>query len=137
MSGQEHKHKGICLQVLGGLLDEAKLLLDIGLKPSDSMASRAIGYRQTMAWLLSIQEQGTVSDADIKQLVYNIQAPSRNLLKSQFTFHRDLKMFHWVDAQPGIDSVVNHIVNELDLPQHQGNLSGSLPPRCPSYPCRS
>ena len=40
------------LQVFSGLLDEARMLLLLGLKPGDNQATRAIGYRQAMEWLV-------------------------------------------------------------------------------------
>jgi hypothetical protein len=41
-------------QVLGGLLDEAAMLLEAGVAPGSSTASRAIGYRQTMDMLVQV-----------------------------------------------------------------------------------
>jgi hypothetical protein len=38
------------LQVVGGLLEEALMLLDVGLPPNSNMATKAIGYRQAMTW---------------------------------------------------------------------------------------
>ena len=38
-------------QVFTGLLDEARMLLDMGIAPGSNNASRAIGYRQAMNFL--------------------------------------------------------------------------------------
>lgn len=40
----------VLLQVVGGLLAEALMLLDAGLAPNSNMATKAIGYRQAMTW---------------------------------------------------------------------------------------
>ncbi|KAL2944503.1 tRNA dimethylallyltransferase 9 [Bienertia sinuspersici] len=46
-----------------GILAEAKWLLDIGLPPNSNSATRAIGYRQGMEYLLRCREQGGHSSA--------------------------------------------------------------------------
>lgn len=117
--------KSNATQVLGGILDEAKMLLDLGIEPSTSMPSRAIGYRQCMQWLLTVQERRKVSDADILEVAKQIQGASRRLLKGQLSFHRDLELFQWVDMRQGMESAVAHIASEVSKATHVG---ASLPP---------
>lgn len=40
-----------CCQVAGGLLDEALLLLQLGLAPNSHVATKAIGYRQACEFM--------------------------------------------------------------------------------------
>ena len=105
-------------------MDEAAALLARGLRPNECIAGRAIGYRQAMAWLLAVRERGSASDADVRQLVLDVQSASRRLLGSQLTFHRDLTLFQWVDARQGVDAAVDHMAAQVALPQHQGEGRG-------------
>lgn len=45
-------------QVFGGLLPEAAMLLEAGMAPNTTMATRAIGYRQACEWLLQVRGRG-------------------------------------------------------------------------------
>jgi tRNA dimethylallyltransferase len=106
------------VQILGGLLDEAKQLWDAGWRANSSMATRAIGYRQALQWLAEIQGHDPVSDCVVQQLAFNIQGPSRRLHRKQLVFHRELPIFHWVDASRGPDAVVDEIEASFRSSQH-------------------
>ncbi len=41
--------------MLGGLIDEAAMLLREGVAPGATSATSAIGYRQAMSWLLGVR----------------------------------------------------------------------------------
>jgi hypothetical protein len=108
------------MQILGGLLCEVHQLRKAGLGTVECPATRAVGYRQTMAWLDRVAAQRCVSDAYVQQLVFDIAGPSRRLHKGQVTFHRDLEHFHWVDATVGVDAAAAHIEQEFLRPDHVG-----------------
>lgn len=50
------------LQVAGGLLSEALMLLDQGMAPNSNIATRAIGYRQACEFM-KVREGGGVEGA--------------------------------------------------------------------------
>lgn len=108
--------------VVGGLIDEAMMLMRRGLRANQNMACRAIGYRQTLELLEAAASRGHVSDQDVVQLVLDIATASRNLVKSQCTWFRDEQLFHWVDASRPMEEVVEYIQEQICLPQHIGLL---------------
>ncbi|XP_047096434.1 tRNA dimethylallyltransferase 9-like [Lolium rigidum] len=115
-----------------GLLSEASWLLDIGLQPNmDSAsramgysASRAIGYRQTMEYLLQCRENGgNSSPQEFLEFLAKFQQTSRNFSKRQMTWFRNEKIYQWVDASQPFEAIVQFIcdayngVEEMVVPE--------------------
>ncbi len=82
--------------VAGGLLQESSQLLDAGLTSGSHVASRAIGYRQAMAFMQEARENGGATMQQLVQLVLDIAAMSRRLVKGQMTWFRGDDMYRWV-----------------------------------------
>ncbi|KAF8763055.1 hypothetical protein HU200_008905 [Digitaria exilis] len=96
----------------GGLLSEASWLLDIGLRPNINSATSAIGYRQTMEYLLQCRQNGGESTPqEFFQFLANFQSTSRNFAKRQMTWFRNEKIYQWVDASQPFEPVVQFIFN--------------------------
>ncbi|KAH9625717.1 hypothetical protein KSS87_007913 [Heliosperma pusillum] len=93
-----------------GILAEAKWLLDIGLLPNSNSATRAIGYRQGMEYLLRCRERGGHSSAvEFFSLLTEFQKASRNFAKRQLTWFRNEPIYHWLDASKPMDKVLNFV----------------------------
>lgn len=133
--------------MMGGLMQEAQMLLDLGLHPNTNCASRAIGYRQALEYLQAChaQQQAATASGDggaqgqalvqggqqalseerLVQLVRDIQAASRKLCHRQMVWFRDDQLFKWVDATAGEDAVLRQILEEWERPQHEGGCGTS------------
>ncbi|KAF2287338.1 hypothetical protein GH714_039669 [Hevea brasiliensis] len=95
-----------------GILSEAKWLLDTGLLPNSNSATRAIGYRQAMEYLLKCREQGGRSSAgEFYAFLSEFQKASRNFAKRQMTWFRNEHIYHWLDASKPLEKVLNFIYN--------------------------
>ncbi|KAL2944519.1 tRNA dimethylallyltransferase 9 [Bienertia sinuspersici] len=93
-----------------GILAEAKWLLDIGLPPNSNSATRAIGYRQGMEYLLRCREQGGHSSAkEFFSFLSEFQKASRNFAKRQMTWFRNDPIYHWLDASKPLEKVLNFV----------------------------
>ncbi|KAK8643756.1 hypothetical protein V6N13_013035 [Hibiscus sabdariffa] len=93
-----------------GILSEAKWLLDTGLLPNSNSATRAIGYRQAMEYLLHCREQGGVSSTrDFYYFLSEFQKASRNFAKRQLTWFRNEHIYYWLNASKPLDKVLNFI----------------------------
>nr|GMC70239.1 tRNA dimethylallyltransferase 9 [Ipomoea batatas] len=93
-----------------GLLSEARWLLDLGLLPNSNSATRAIGYRQAMEYLLYCREQGgSSSSRDFFAFLSEFQKASRNFAKRQLTWFRNEPLYHWIDASRPMGSVLDFI----------------------------
>ncbi|KDP32503.1 hypothetical protein JCGZ_14706 [Jatropha curcas] len=93
-----------------GILSEAKWLLDMGLLPNSNSATRAIGYRQAMEYLLNCREQGGRSSAgDFYGFLSEFQKASRNFAKRQMTWFRNEHIYHWLNASKPLEKVLNFI----------------------------
>ncbi|KAL8129795.1 hypothetical protein V2J09_018950 [Rumex salicifolius] len=92
-----------------GILPEAKWLLDIGLLPNTNSATRAIGYRQAMEYLLKCKEQGGGSASDFFTFLNEFQKASRNFAKRQMTWYRNELIYQWLDASKPLEKVLNFI----------------------------
>nr|GLL22704.1 tRNA dimethylallyltransferase 9 [Ipomoea trifida] len=93
-----------------GLLSEARWLLDLGLLPNSNSATRAIGYRQAMEYLLYCREQGGCSSSrDFFAFLSEFQKASRNFAKRQLTWFRNEPLYHWIDASRPMGSVLDFI----------------------------
>ncbi|XP_024960445.1 tRNA dimethylallyltransferase 9 [Cynara cardunculus var. scolymus] len=95
-----------------GILSEARWLLDMGLQPNSNSATRAIGYRQAMEYLLKCEEQGgRSSERDFYAFLSEFQKASRNFAKRQLTWFRNEPIYHWVDASRPLEEVLEFIYN--------------------------
>lgn len=92
-----------------GLLSEASWLLDIGLRPDMNSATRSIGYRQTMEYLLSCRERGGSSPEDLYAFLSQFQKASRNFAKRQITWFRNEQIYHWLDASKPFEEIADFI----------------------------
>ncbi|XP_062233996.1 tRNA dimethylallyltransferase 9 [Phragmites australis] len=94
----------------GGLLSEASWLLDIGLHPSINSATRAIGYKQAMEYLLHCRQNGGESTPqEFLEFLTKFQRTSRNFAKRQITWFRNENIYQWVDASQPFEAVVQFI----------------------------
>ncbi|KAJ9551735.1 hypothetical protein OSB04_015780 [Centaurea solstitialis] len=95
-----------------GILSEARWLLDIGLQPNSNSATRAIGYRQAMEYLLKCEEQGgRSSERDFYAFLSEFQKASRNFAKRQLTWFRNEPIYRWIDASRPLEEVLDFIYN--------------------------
>uniref|UniRef100_A0A5B6ZFN3 tRNA dimethylallyltransferase n=1 Tax=Davidia involucrata TaxID=16924 RepID=A0A5B6ZFN3_DAVIN len=105
-----------------GILSEARWLLDMGLLPNSNSATRAIGYRQAMEYLLKCQKQGGWSSArDFYAFLTEFQKASRNFAKRQLTWFRNEPIYHWIDASRPLENVLNFIYDAYH--DQTGNLT--------------
>ncbi|XP_061349655.1 tRNA dimethylallyltransferase 9 isoform X2 [Gastrolobium bilobum] len=109
-----------------GILSEAQWLLDTGLHPNSNSATRAIGYRQAMEYLLRCRQQGGQSSVgEFYKFLSEFQRASRNFAKRQLTWFRNERIYHWLDASKPLETVLNFILNayhdwngSLLVPEH-------------------
>eukprot|EP00898_Chlorokybus_atmophyticus_P003871 jgi/Chlat1/4485/Chrsp29S04424 len=85
--------------VAGGLLPEAAHLLELGLTPSSHSASRAIGYRQAMEYLLAMRANPQdVSFSSLRTFMGSFKQASRQYATRQLTWFRNDPQYLWLDA---------------------------------------
>ncbi|XP_076922798.1 tRNA dimethylallyltransferase 9-like isoform X2 [Bidens hawaiensis] len=95
-----------------GLLSEARWLLDMGLQPNSNSATRAIGYRQAMEYLLHCEnEGGRSSSREFYAFLSEFQKASRNFAKRQLTWFRNEPIYQWIDASRPLTEVLDFIYN--------------------------
>lgn len=93
-----------------GILSEARWLLETGLLPNSNSATRAIGYRQAMEYLLKCrQQEGSSSPGEFFAFLSEFQKASRNFAKRQLTWFRNEHIYHWLDASKPLENVLNFI----------------------------
>ncbi|XP_009587099.1 tRNA dimethylallyltransferase 9 [Nicotiana tomentosiformis] len=93
-----------------GILSEARWLLDLGLLPNSNSATRAIGYRQAMEYLLRCREYGSWNSAgDFYEFLSEFQKASRNFAKRQMTWFRNEQIYEWIDACKPLEKVLSFI----------------------------
>lgn len=110
-----------------GILAEAKWLLDIGLLPNSNSATRAIGYRQGMEYLLRCREQGGQSSVnDFFSFLWDFQKASRNFAKRQLTWFRNEPIYHWLDASKPLEKVLDFIYDAYNDERGTVNVPESL-----------
>ncbi|KAK6157336.1 hypothetical protein DH2020_011584 [Rehmannia glutinosa] len=98
-----------------GILSEAKWLLDLGLMPNSNSATRAIGYRQAMDYLLMSREQGGWSSSkDFYRFLSEFQKASRNFAKRQLTWFRNEPIYQWMDASKPLENVLSFICDAYE-----------------------
>ncbi|MQL88163.1 hypothetical protein Taro_020718 [Colocasia esculenta] len=104
-----------------GILSEASWLLDIGLLPNASSATRAIGYRQAMEYLLHCRHiGGQCSPGDFYAFLSEFQKASRNFAKRQITWFRNEYLYEWLDASRPLEEVLSFIYDSYK--DSSGNL---------------
>ncbi|XVF18719.1 hypothetical protein REPUB_Repub11eG0047100 [Reevesia pubescens] len=93
-----------------GILSEARWLLDTGLLPNSNSATRALGYRQAMEYLLRCREQGGMSSIrDFYYFLSEFQKASRNFAKRQLTWFHNEHIYQWLNASRPLDKVIDFI----------------------------
>ncbi|XP_023636458.1 tRNA dimethylallyltransferase 9 isoform X2 [Capsella rubella] len=98
-----------------GVLSEAKWLLDLGLLPNSNSATRAIGYKQAMEYLLKCRHNGGESSpAEFHGFLNKFQTASRNFAKRQMTWFRGEPMYHWLDASKPLDMILQCIYDAYE-----------------------
>nr|VDD19994.1 unnamed protein product [Brassica oleracea] len=108
-----------------GVLTEARWLLDLGLLPNTSSATRAIGYRQVktlyflyliaMEYLSKCRRQGGVSSpGEFYWFLNKFQQASRNFAKRQMTWFRCEPMYHWLNASRPLDTILEFIYDAYE-----------------------
>ncbi|KAF3659920.1 hypothetical protein FXO37_13749 [Capsicum annuum] len=81
------------------LLSEARWLLDLGLLPNSNPATRSIGYRQAMEYLLRCRENGGWSSAgDFYGFLSEFQTASRHFARRQMSWFRNEQIYEWINA---------------------------------------
>ncbi|KAF6172553.1 hypothetical protein GIB67_007066 [Kingdonia uniflora] len=103
-----------------GIMSEATKLLDLGLLPNLNPATRAIGYRQAMEYLLKYQQQGGSSTEELFSFLSEFQKVSRNFAKRQMTWFRNELIYHWLDASQPLEKIVDFIYDAYH--DQSGNL---------------
>ncbi|KAI4322998.1 hypothetical protein L6164_022642 [Bauhinia variegata] len=95
-----------------GILSEAQWLLDLGLHPNSNSATKAIGYRQAMEYLLRCRQHEARSSAgEFYMFLSEFQKASRNFAKRQLTWFRNERIYHWLNASKPLETVLNFIHN--------------------------
>lgn len=95
-----------------GLLSEASWLLELGLLPNFNSATRAIGYRQAMEYLLHCKAQGGGSSTyDFYAFLSQFQKASRNFARRQLTWFRNEHIYNWIDASRPLEEVLSFLYN--------------------------
>ncbi|KAJ7521304.1 hypothetical protein O6H91_19G046900 [Diphasiastrum complanatum] len=105
------------LTEVNGLLAEASWLLDLGMHPSSSSPSRAIGYRQAMEYLAQCRKSGgTSSEEEFFSFLSSFQQASRNYAKRQLTWFRSEPRFRWIDASQSLEHIIEYMVDDYHKP---------------------
>eukprot|EP00201_Polytomella_parva_P005487 CAMPEP_0175086920 /NCGR_PEP_ID=MMETSP0052_2-20121109/29534_1 /TAXON_ID=51329 ORGANISM="Polytomella parva, Strain SAG 63-3" /NCGR_SAMPLE_ID=MMETSP0052_2 /ASSEMBLY_ACC=CAM_ASM_000194 /LENGTH=168 /DNA_ID=CAMNT_0016359191 /DNA_START=106 /DNA_END=612 /DNA_ORIENTATION=- len=102
--------------VVGGIIKEAAHLLDHGIEPGQSCASKAIGYRQTMEWISKVRSENRLATiADLEGLVHSICAATHKLIHQQMSYHRKSNHYTWVSlSDENHTDVVTNLRRYLD-----------------------
>ncbi|XP_004137218.1 tRNA dimethylallyltransferase 9 isoform X4 [Cucumis sativus] len=105
-----------------GILSEATWLLNSGLLPNSSSATKAIGYRQAMEYLLRCRQQGgRSSPEEFYAFLSEFQKASRNFAKRQLTWFRNERIYHWLDASKPLENALNFVYDAYH--SESGNIS--------------
>lgn len=89
-----------------GFLEEVRRLEKEGLRENSS-ASQAIGYRQALDFLLTLQ-----SETDYENFVKVFKQATRHYAKRQFTWFRKEPLFRWLDVDMHDPEVVFDIIKK-------------------------
>nr|AAM63091.1 IPP transferase-like protein [Arabidopsis thaliana] len=110
-----------------GVLSEARWLLDLGLLPNSNPATRAIGYRQAMEYLLQCRRyEGESSPREFYAFLNKFQTASRNFAKRQMTWFRCEPMYHWLNASKPLDSILQCIYDAYESEAEMVEIPESL-----------
>ena len=101
-----------CEQMIAcGLVDEVKRLDLEGLRANTS-ASQAIGYKQCLSYLDSLQ-----TEEDWRQFVVSFKQASRRYAKRQFTWFRKQPLFRWLDREKvSLERAAEIILQDFEVP---------------------
>lgn len=95
--------------IAGGLINEVKQLIPLGLKDNPS-AAQAIGYRQALEFLDS-----TLTPKDFEKFVADFKKATRNFAKRQFTWFKKEPLFRWLDVhQTSKDRLKELIIQDFE-----------------------
>lgn len=120
--------------VLGGLLEETKALLDLGLAPGTNTATNAVGYRQFMEFFRERALPGgkgggspEASFREVAEVVLDVQKQTRRLAQDQLTWFRNESAFEWMEiATPGDASGSSGGEGEASLSRAADRIHASL-----------
>lgn len=102
-----HRIDKRCLKMLDqGLVEEVKGLIQEGLL-TNSSASQAIGYRQTIDYLATPQTRD-----DYYRFVDSFKRASRNYAKRQLTWFAKEPMFNWIDMDLHDAEVIMDLISK-------------------------
>ena len=92
--------------VRDGMLEEAAMMLSMGIAPGSTPAARSIGYRQAMDFVerrAAAAASGPCRPEDLLEFVETTQRATRAFAKRQFTWFRGEKpgLYTWLDASKG------------------------------------
>ncbi|PHT72974.1 tRNA dimethylallyltransferase 9 [Capsicum annuum] len=97
------------------LLSEARWLLDLGLLPNSNPATRSIGYRQAMEYLLRCRENGGWSSAgDFYGFLSEFQTASRHFARRQMSWFRNEQIYEWINASKPLEKVLSFICDSYN-----------------------
>lgn len=108
-------------QLRDGILKEAQRLLNAGLLPNTNCATRSIGYRQCMEFLIEVKRGDVeLNDEVIKDFIFRFNAATRKLVKQQITWFRGEELYKWIDLSSQTDHPKDLILQDwkkLRLPR--------------------
>ena len=92
--------------VRDGMLEEAAMMLSMGIAPGSTPAARSIGYRQAMDFVerrAAAAASGPCRPEELLEFVETTQRATRAFAKRQFTWFRGEKpgLYTWLDASKG------------------------------------
>mmetsp|Transcript_1091 Transcript_1091/g.3391 ORF Transcript_1091/g.3391 Transcript_1091/m.3391 type:complete len:430 (+) Transcript_1091:59-1348(+) len=104
-----------------GLIDEVKTLLELDKLRSESSAGRAIGYRQTIEYLLSRArartDGGTAAGASavgaFRAYLDNFMSATRQYARRQLQWFRNEPNFVWISVNTGDDNAPEACAREI------------------------
>lgn len=97
------------------LAETAHLLLAIGAKVTDSSPSRAIGYRQTIQYLVKLALEDNDDElVALRAYVADFQSATRSYCKQQFAWFRKDPHFRWVPAQNAAEACTHLLSLDAD-----------------------
>lgn len=93
-----------------GLLDEVDSLMEQGLLENHN-ASKAIGYKQSIAYL-----QGSRSQDDYQDFVQQFKTATKRYAKKQYTWFRKKEEFRWLDLDKyNFHQLIQLVLRDFDL----------------------
>lgn len=109
--------------VAGGLLQEVDRMLAAGVRPNSNPASRSIGYRQAIEYLVACRSRGGRStEGEFLAFLGDVQKASRNYAKRQLTWFRAERLYRWLDASQPTEALADAVISDF-----QGSSTHGLP----------